>query len=185
MSSPLPPEQYLLISALAVKPIELTSLLSRSCLDNRCAIVSTQLTRHGEYSALLLQVAGNWDALARLENSLPALAQRENITLCMTRSNVHVKRSRALPYVAYVNSVYRAEIIHEICQFFLNHRIELENMACDTYQEPHTNTSMLNANFTVTLPVDTQISWLRDQFLDFAESLNLDAMIEPWRPQHP
>lgn len=31
----------------------------------------------------------------------------------------------------------------------------------------------------------TTISWLRDQFLDFADALNLDALIEPWRPQHP
>ena len=35
----------------------------------------------------------------------------------------------------------------------------------------------------VTLPAGTQISWLRDQFLDFADALNLDALIEPWRPQ--
>ncbi|MDU3957818.1 MAG: glycine cleavage system protein R, partial [Pseudomonas aeruginosa] len=52
-------------------------------------------------------------------------------------------------------------------------------------QAPHTNTTMLNATITVTLPAGTQISWLRDQFLDFADALNLDALIEPWRPQHP
>lgn len=44
---------------------------------------------------------------------------------------------------------------------------------------------MLNAQFTVILPAGTQISWLRDQFLDFADALNLDALIEPWRPQNP
>ena len=38
---------------------------------------------------------------------------------------------------------------------------------------------------TVTLPAGTQISWLRDQFLDFADAMNLDALIEPWRPQNP
>ena len=37
----------------------------------------------------------------------------------------------------------------------------------------------------VTLPAGIQISWLRDQFLDFADALNLDALIEPWRPQNP
>ena len=44
---------------------------------------------------------------------------------------------------------------------------------------------LLNATLTVTLPAGTQISWLRDQFLDFADALNLDALIEPWRPQNP
>jgi glycine cleavage system transcriptional repressor len=31
----------------------------------------------------------------------------------------------------------------------------------------------------------SQISWLRDQFLDFSDAMNLDALIEPWRPQNP
>ena len=50
---------------------------------------------------------------------------------------------------------------------------------------PQTGGTMLNATFTVTLPAGVQISWLRDQFLDFADALNLDALIEPWRPQNP
>ncbi|HBB24353.1 MAG TPA: glycine cleavage system protein R, partial [Pseudomonas sp.] len=50
---------------------------------------------------------------------------------------------------------------------------------------PQTGGTMLNATLTVTLPAGTQISWLRDQFLDFADALNLDALIEPWRPQNP
>ncbi len=79
----------------------------------------------------------------------------------------------------------RPDILNELCQFFIDHNIELENLTCDTYQAPHTNTTMLNATITVTLPAGTQISWLRDQFLDFADALNLDALIEPWRPQHP
>ena len=45
--------------------------------------------------------------------------------------------------------------------------------------------AMSGGKKTVTLPAGTQISWLRDQFLDFADALNLDALIEPWRPQNP
>ena len=60
-------EQFLVISALGANPMELTNVLYRSCMDNRCAVVSSRLSRHGEYSALILQVSGNWDGLARLE----------------------------------------------------------------------------------------------------------------------
>ncbi|HDZ6664006.1 TPA: glycine cleavage system protein R [Pseudomonas aeruginosa] len=185
MSTSQPREQFLLISALGPNPMELTTLLCRACVESRCAVVSSRLTRHGEFSALVLQISGSWDALARLEGSLPALTKRGDITLSMTRSNAHVTRAQALPYVAYVSAVYRPDILNELCQFFIDHNIELENLACDTYQAPHTNTTMLNATITVTLPAGTQISWLRDQFLDFADALNLDALIEPWRPQHP
>ncbi|WP_437881536.1 glycine cleavage system protein R [Pseudomonas sp. LRF_L74] len=185
MSTPQVREQFLVISALGANPMELTSVLCRASQENRCAIVSTRLTRHGEYSALILQVSGSWDALARLEAAVPGLAKRHEFSANMTRSGIQESRPQALPYVAYVSCAYRPDILNELCQFFSNNNVELENITCDTYQAPQTGGTLLNATITVTLPAGTQISWLRDQFLDFADALNLDALIEPWRPQNP
>ncbi|WAJ39125.1 glycine cleavage system protein R [Pseudomonas sp. GOM7] len=185
MSTPVVREQFLLISALGRDAMSLTNLLSRACHENRCAVISTRLSRHGEYSALVLQVSGSWDALARLESGMPALAKKHDFSVNLIRSGAAEARPQALPYVAYVSAVYRPDILNELCQFFLDHRVELESLTCDTYQAPQTGGTMLNATLTVTLPAGTQISWLRDQFLDFADALNLDALIEPWRPQNP
>jgi glycine cleavage system transcriptional repressor len=185
MSTPPVREQFLVVSALGPNPMELTNVLCRAAVDNRCAVTSSRLTRHGEFSALTLQVSGSWDALARLESSLPTLAKRHSLTVSVIRSAPQEARPQALPYVAYVSAVYRPDILNELCQFFLDHRIELESLTCDTYQAPQTGSTMLNATITVTLPAGTQISWLRDQFLDFSDALNLDALIEPWRPQNP
>lgn len=183
MSTPPVREQFLVVCALGSNPMELTNVLCRLSQENRCAVVSTRLSRHGEYSALVLQIAGNWDALARLEASLPGLAKKHRFTISVTRSGAQEPRPQALPYVAYVSSVYRPDILNELCQFFTDHKVELENLTCDTYLAPQTGGTMMNVTLTVTLPAGTQISWLRDQFLDFADSLNLDALIEPWRPQ--
>ncbi|WP_017938746.1 glycine cleavage system protein R [Zestomonas thermotolerans] len=185
MSTPPVREQFLVISVLGAKPMVLTNVLSRACLESRCAVTSTRLTRHGELSALVLQVSGNWDALARLESNLPVLAKRHAFQYNMVRGSAADVRPNALPYVAYVSAAYRPDILSELCQFFIDHNVELENLTCDTYQAPQTGGTMLNATLTVTLPPGTQISWLRDQFLDFADALNLDALIEPWRPQSP
>ena len=182
---PVPREQFLVISALGRNPMELTNVLCRASNENRCAVVNTRLTRHGEYCALALEISGTWDALARMETALPVLAKKHDFTAQMVRSEPLDVRPQALPYVAYVSSVYRPDILNELCQFFIDHRVELESLTCDTYQAPQTGGTMLNATLTVTLPAGTQISWLRDQFLDFADALNLDALIEPWRPQNP
>ncbi len=185
MSTPIVREQFLVISALGTNPMELTNVLCRASHENRCAVISTRLTRHGEYSALVVQVSGNWDALARLETGLPSLSKKHAFTVSVVRSAAAEVRPQALPYVAYVSSVYRPDILNELCQFFIDHNVELEALTCDTYQAPQTGGTMLNATLTVTLPAGTQISWLRDQFLDFADALNLDALIEPWRPTTP
>ncbi|WP_312226484.1 glycine cleavage system protein R [Stutzerimonas nitrititolerans] len=182
---PVPREQFLVISALGKNPMELTNVLCRASNENRCAIVSTRLTRHGERCALVLEISGSWDALARMEGALPGLAKKHDFTTNLVRSEALENRPQALPYVAYVSSVYRPDILNELCQFFIDHHVELESLTCDTYLAPQTGGTMLNATLTVTLPAGTQISWLRDQFLDFADALNLDALIEPWRPQNP
>lgn len=185
MVTPSVREQFLVITAMGPNPMELTSVLCRASLESRCVIESTRLTRHGECSALVLQVSGSWDALARLETVLPGLSKKHDFQFGLTRSSPLANRPMALPYVAYVNAVYRPDVLSEICQFFISHQIELEAMTCDTYLAPQTGGTMLSASLTVTLPAGTQINWLRDQFLDFADALNLDALIEPWRPQTP
>ncbi len=52
MSTPTVREQFLVISALGPNPIELTNVLCRASHENRCAVSTSRLTRHGEYSAL-------------------------------------------------------------------------------------------------------------------------------------
>src|SRR3990167_11144117 len=98
MSTPTVREQFLVISALGANSMELTNVLCRASHENRCAVISTRLTRHGEYSALVVQVSGNWDALARLETSLPPLSKKHAFTVSVVRSAAAEVRPQALPY---------------------------------------------------------------------------------------
>jgi hypothetical protein len=97
MSTPQVREQFLVISALGPNPMELTSVLCRASQENRCGVVSSRLTRHGEYSSLTLQISGSWDALARLEGALPALAKRHGFSVNMIRSGALEARPNSLP----------------------------------------------------------------------------------------
>ncbi|PWQ88764.1 glycine cleavage system protein R, partial [Enterococcus faecium] len=85
-STPTVREQFLVISALGPNPMELANVLSRAAFENRCAVVTSRLSRHGETSALVLQVGGSWDALARLESTLPGLGKKHGLTLDVVRS---------------------------------------------------------------------------------------------------
>ena len=59
MSTPTVREQFLVISALGANSMELTNVLCRASHENRCSVISTRLSRHGEYSALVLQISGS------------------------------------------------------------------------------------------------------------------------------
>ncbi len=185
MSAPLPREQHVLISAHGKSASALTLLLCRACQDSRCSIISSRLTQHGDYSALVLQAGGSWDALARLESALEQLGSRQDITLSCSRINADTPAPAAMPYIVYVSALHQPDTLAELCQFFADHGITPSNIVYDSYLAPQSGTRMLNATITVALPVNTQINWLRDQFLEFSDLLNLDALIEPWRPQTP
>ena len=185
MSVTPPREQFLVITAMGSSSTEMATLLCRNCLENRCNVIGSRMSRHGELSVLTLQVTGGWDGLARLESSLPALARRLDFTVSLLRSNAIEERPNALPYVVYVSAAWRPDILAELCQFFSDQQLTLESITCDTFAAPQSGAALLNATIVVTLPAGIQISWLRDQFLDFADALNLDALIEPWRPQNP
>ena len=97
MSTPTVREQFLVISALGPNPMELANVLSRAAFDNRCAVITSRLTCHGETSALVLQVGGSWDALARLEAVLPGLGKKHGLTLDVVRSADQEVRPRPCP----------------------------------------------------------------------------------------
>ncbi|MCF5429129.1 ACT domain-containing protein, partial [Pseudomonas syringae] len=94
-STPTVREQFLVISALGANPMELTNVLCRASHENRCSVVTSRLTRHGECSALILQVSGSWDALARLETGLASLSKKHALTTSVVRSATLENRPEA------------------------------------------------------------------------------------------
>lgn len=180
-----PREQQLLISALGTNGTMLSQLLTRTCQENRCSITSCRLTHHGQHSSMILQAGGSWDALARLETALNSLADHQELSLSFTRTFPDEPVSAGLPYIAYVNALQQPDTLAHLCQFFHERGIPISTIVYDSQPAPQSDTRLTQATLQVELPVDTQINWLREQFLEFADILNLDAMLEPWRPHHP
>lgn len=183
MSSSIPKVQNILIQAMTAQPLMFSSMLCRLCQECRCDIIASRLTRHDGMGALTLEVTGSWDALVRLENALAGLKKNENTLLNHTRISRQQETARELPYMAFVSARYHPDTLTELCLFFSNMRVDLQSIQYDSFTAPQSGTLMLNATLTISVPDDVSISWLREQFLDFADALNLDAMLEPWRPQ--
>jgi glycine cleavage system transcriptional repressor len=52
-------------------------------------------------------------------------------------------------------------------------------MVTSTYAAAHTGTPMFSVNMSVGIPSETHIASLRDDFMEFCDNLNLDAVLEP------
>ena len=66
-----------------------------------------------------------------------------------------------------------------LASFFSARGINIEDMATASYAAAHTGAPMFSVHMSVGIPADLHIAALRDEFMDFCDSMNLDAVLEP------
>ncbi len=174
-----PKKNYLVISALGKDRPGIVDRLSGAILDQGCNVNDARMTVLGGEFAILLMVEGNWNTLAKLEDSLPALQRELDLTMIAKRTEGRVAGKDLLPYAVEVVALDHPGIVHNLASFFSRRNINIEDMITTTYAAAHTGTPMFSVHMSVGIPADLHIASLRDEFMDFCDSLNLDAVLEP------
>ena len=173
-------DSNLVISAIGTDQPGIVNQLSKLCAECDCNIVDSRMTVLGGEFAVIMLISGNWDSIAKLENALPDLAEQLNLTTTAKRTGKR-QTSEAFSYTVNVVALDNPGIVHEISQFFSARKINIDDLATGTYSAPHTGTQMFNLNMLIQIPSNTHIASLRDEFMDFCDDRNLDAIIEPQR----
>lgn len=170
---------FLVISALGEDHPGIVNTLSRTILEHGCNIGDSRMTvLGGEFAAMLL-VEGKWNTLAKIENALPELGRQLGLTIIAKRTGERAKGRNLLPYAVDVVAMDHPGIVNNLAGFFADRNINIEDMATTTYAAAHTGTPMFSVHMTVGIPADLHIGALREEFMDYCDGLNLDAVLEP------
>ncbi|MBK1641172.1 glycine cleavage system protein R [Chromatium okenii] len=170
---------YLVISALGEDHPGIVNQLSKVVLEHGCNIEDSRMTvLGGEFAAMLL-VEGKWNTLAKIEHALPELERHLGMTIISKRTGERTTRNNLLPYAVDVVSLDHPGIINNLAGFFAERKINIEDMATSSYAAAHTGTPMFSVHITVGIPADIHIAGLREEFMDYCDALNLDAVLEP------
>jgi glycine cleavage system transcriptional repressor len=172
-------KNYLVISALGKDRPGIVKLISKKILDGGCNIADSRMTVLGGEFAILLLVEGQWNTLAKLENALPELESELNLTIIGKRTEPRAKSSNLLPYMIEVVAMDHPGIVNQLAEFFSERSINIEDMVTSSYAAAHTGTPMFSVHMSVGIPSDVHLASLRDDFMDYCDALNLDAVIEP------
>ncbi len=172
-------KNYLVISALGKDRSGIVDELSKAILDIGCNIADSRMTVLGGEFAILLMVEGNWNTLGKMEEAIPGLEQALDLTIIVKRTEGRDRSAPYLPYVVDVVSLDHPGIVHQLANFFSKRKINIEDMATTSYAAAHTGTLMFSVHMTVGIPGDIHIASLRDDFMEFCDAINLDAIIEP------
>ena len=170
---------YLVISAIGADRPGIVNTLSSNILEHNCNIVDSRMTVLGGEFAIIIMVSGSWDKVAKLEGALPSLEAKLGLTIISKRTEQRSSQDKMLPYLVEVISMDHEGIVYNIAEFFSSRNINVEDLSTGSYSAAHTGTQMFNMNMIISIPADIQLGELREQFTEFCDALNLDAVMEP------
>jgi glycine cleavage system transcriptional repressor len=157
----------------------LLDAIARACKISGCNILESKLTSIGESCTFISAVAGSWNTIAKLEATLPPLAEQLDFSIELKRMLMG-KEEASLPYQVQVTAHDRPGIINDLTTFFAQQQVKIEEMECQTYQARN-HTSIANIHLMVSIPAKQHLANLRERFIVYCEDRNLDVVMEPYK----
>lgn len=178
---PSPNENHLLINAYTTHPQSPLLAVTRRIADSGCNMADARLSTVGRDVSVTALAVGSWDAIAKLEAMLGRLEREDGLKLNWYRTGPKALQSNLLPYVVEVVAADKPGILYQLADFFDRQGITIEGLHCSRYRAMQTGADMFSAQITIGVPADMHIAALRDDFLEFCDHLNLDAIMDPMK----
>ena len=172
-------QSQLVLSAIGKDQTGIVDRLTRAVFDLELNITDSRMTVMGGEFAVQMLIEGAWNQIAMLETMLPDLESRLGLTIHGKRTDIRVTDEKIRPYTVEVVALDHPGIVHHLAGFFSQHHINIEDLHTSSYAAAHTGTPMFAVSLQIGVPAEVQISILRDEFMEFCDSMNLDAVLEP------
>ena len=172
-------EQLMVISAVGGDRTGVVHELTRIILDCGGSIRESRMTGLGAEFAMLLLVSGNWHTVNRMEQNLAKFGESNGLTIQLKRTEPRVFSKKLVPYAIDVVCLDQPGIVHNLAGFFSERNIEIGEVTTRSYPAAHTGTAMFSVQMFINIPAGIHISGLREEFMEFCDQLNLDAIMEP------
>jgi len=170
----------LVISAIGADRPEIIGELTKTIRECRCGILESRMSELGTEFAGYFLVEGNWNHIARLESAAEALGHRFGLKVVAHRASEAEKPAdNSIPYTVDVFASDRLDNISELVAFFAGRNIKVLDFSSSRYPAPYNGSPLFLAHLIVTIPAGIRIVSLRDEFLEFCDQQNLDAILEP------
>ena len=172
-------EKLLAISALGglekTSARELSEVVSEAGGDIRDA----RMTRLGNSFGALLLVQGNWHTTSKVRSALERFGKRTGCRISVSDAEPRDEQTPAAPYHVEAVALERDNLVLALVSFFARRELAVAEVHARRYNAPSTGAAMLAVRLEVHVPRDVGIAMLREEFHDFCDKNNLDAVIEP------
>lgn len=169
----------LVISAIGHDRPGIVDYLTKHLVEHDLSVSDSRMTVLGGEFAMQMLVEGAWNQLSKLEKELPSIASELDLSINSKWTDIRKQTENRLPYAVEVVALDNPGIVNSIAGFLSQRNINIEDMQTSCYPAAHTGAPMFAVEIKIAIPADMQISSVRDDFMEYCDSLNLDAVMEP------
>ena len=172
-------EKLLAVTAIGADRTGLVRDLSHAISSAGGSILQSRMTTLGQEFAMMVLVSANWHAIKKVEDSLKELQKQGDLTLSVRATRERQKPAPAAPYNVDIVSIDQEGIVAGLATFFAAREIEIADLNTRHYNAAHTGAAMFSVQMAINIPATIHLATLREEFHEFCEEKNLDAIIEP------
>jgi glycine cleavage system transcriptional repressor len=172
-------EKLIAVTAIGSDRTGLVRDLSLAISASGGSILQSRMTTLGQEFAMMVLVSANWHAIKKVEEALEKLQESGDLTITTRATNERAKPAPAVPYSVDIVAIDQEGIVAKLAGFFASRNIEIADLNTRQYNAAHTGATMFSVQMAVNVPASTHLASLREEFHEFCEEQNLDAIIEP------
>ena len=143
------------------------------------SIKQSRMTTLGREFAMVALVAANWHAIKKVQETLTKLSETSDLTISFRNTEERLAQEPAAPYTVDIVAMDQDGIVAGLAGFFAGRNIEIADLNTRQYNAAHTGATMFAVQVAINVPASTHLATLREEFHEYCEEQNLDAIIEP------
>jgi len=172
-------QKLLAITAIGADRTGLVLDLSKAISAAGGSILQSRMTTLGQEFAVLVLVSANWHAIKKVQDALAELQQHSDLTITLRETEQRESSTPASPYNVDVVAIDEEGIVVGLADFFAARGIEIVDLNTRQYNAAHTGAAMFAIQMAIGVPATVHLATLREEFHQFCEEHNLDAIIDP------
>lgn len=169
----------LALTFLAQQQPDLIIRLIQIVADSSCMVRECHTNIMDNLSAGHMMIAGDWHEIAKLENTLRQLEPEPDIQISLSRAEDWELNQPHIPYAIEVFAPDRAGIMQELTNFLQSRNILITQIKTNRNCSSKMMADLFCVTLGIAIPARTHIISLREEFLDFCDKANIDAILEP------
>lgn len=170
--------EHLIITVMGQDRLDIANKLTEMAATSRCNIVDCKMFTMGEEFTATMHLSGTWNAIAKAETLLNHLEKKLKVQAMRQRTKIISYPKDVLPYIIYITAKDQLGILHKVSSFFAEENIPITEFHSEARPARKSGTPIMSLAMYINVPIEGNISDLRERFAVFCDSYNLDGIME-------